>query len=382
MSSTKKPGAVAATPATAASSSQNTSSSNSNNVADDDNLNITLRERRELQKRKKASAAGAGASNAVVASGGAGPAFKDQVREAPPQAPPVGIRSGTNTARQKYEMMRASDPREEEAKEMERSDDDDAETGAAVAGATIGAVAGTAKQRDNSPNFKDQVNEVPQGRSGDVEIGAAAAAGMATVGAVAGSARQQDGGPNFKDQVHEVPQSGSGPAATGTDEEEANSPGFYPVEGPDHTDVFESSDEYSEEDHVVRSGRNNLIEAELVKSARCAIPVALELEQEPPRKPFKTILIIVVASLLVIGGVIGGVLGSSDPGDKVVVVTSAPTVAPTAAPSNDSCAEAILLLESGSICLNYGWSFTGFSKLLQLFQSRHLQHRTLVPVFW
>jgi len=124
-------------------------------------------------------------------------------------------------ARQKYEMMHASDLAAE-AKEMERDDHDDSNSG--------------------------------------VGVGAAVAT-FAAVGAVAGSAEQQNDGPNFKDQVREA-HNRAGPEDMGS--MERSHPGSHPVKGPDNAENNANSEEYSAE-YVTPSGANRLIEAELVE---------------------------------------------------------------------------------------------------------------------
>ena len=295
----------------------------------------------------------------------------------------AGVASSTQTVRQKYERMQGS----EDHPEGETKESDDTMMEAAVA---AGAVAGSAQQRDAGPSFKDQVNDVPVGR---LEDSTKRAGASAAAGAVAGSATERDAGPNFKDQVHDVPQSGarldynarSGaatvPGATAgsaqqrdqgpnfkdqvrevpeggrtfesdMDEESANLPASQSIQNPDYTDVLEAPDENAAEDRrVANAESNNLIEAELVKDPHSAIHVAVEVEEQPTRSHWKTIALIVVGMLVLIGAVVGGVVGSqsrnsSSSTDRVVVVTTAPTAAPP--PVLTACDNATLL-ELGNI---------------------------------
>ena len=103
-----------------------------------------------------------------------------------------------------------------------------------------------------------------------------------------------------------------------------------PVESFDDSAIFEAPDLYPEEGRVAPSGSSNLIEAHLVDDPRSAIHVAVELEPEPPRKRWKTIMIIVVAVLVLVGAVVGGVVGSQDNSEEVVQPKNVLTACPNA----------------------------------------------------
>jgi len=347
---TKKPGAIAVAPTTAASTTRSTTG-------------MSLRERKEQQKMEETNSAGASASSAIASSvaarsgaRGAGPDYKDQVRDGAASVPgAVASSSGSSSragqdpsesasrpgarasnvpaskgARQKYEMMHASDLAAE-AKEMERDDHDDSNSGGGVG---------------------------------------AAVATFAAVGAVAGSAEQQNNGPHFKDQVREA-QNRAGPEDMDSMEgdSERSHPGSHLVKGPDNAENNANSEEYSAE-YVAPSGANRLIEAELVEEnpvADGAIHVAVELhEEEPPQKPWKTIAIVVVVMLLVLGGVVGAIVGtqsnSSSNERSPELATRAPTESPPTACDNATLLEledivsasigvnATILTESFSAC--------------------------------
>jgi len=128
------------------------------------------------------------------------------------------------------------------------------------------------------------------------------------------SAEQHERYPNFKDQVQD------GAPSSDPVEDILNPPGARRVRGPEAA----ADDQKSEDSDV-----NFLIEAKLVEDAPSAIHVAVELEKEPSPKPWKSVVIGVAFILVAIGAVVGIVLSQQNGSDKDAVVnTSDPSVAP------------------------------------------------------
>ena len=297
------------------------------------NVTSSLRERRELQKSRgddnddtTGGSPPVGASNVVDQHG---PSFKDQVREGTP--PSSGPAAATRVGASNVVPSSSSGTASKDGPSFKDQVREGSPPSSGTAAATRAVVASSSRSAtSDGPSSKDQV---PGARSSSslmmnprqkydmmrtstrhteeekvemmdsvFDVGAA----LEVAGVAGSSSAEQERYPTFKDQVQD------GTPSSDPVEDVLNPPGARPVRGPEADDDQKSED----------GDANFLIEAKLVEEAPSAIHVAVELEKEPPRKPWKSVVVGVAFILVAIGAVVGIVLSQQNGSDKDAVVNT------------------------------------------------------------